>query len=330
MLSMSKRVLYMVLGGVIALVMVAALAVGGAAVFAQSDEGTDATPAPAQEDVVPNPGFGGPRGHRGDVGPRGDNAERSTYLAEALGITVEELEAAQEAVRQAQQAAFLDQAVADGLITQEEADAILSGESSFRDFGRQLMGMDRNGRFGETDHKELLAAELGITITELEAAEAAAREAALAQALADGVITQEQVDMMAAGQALREFIDQDAILAEALGVTVEEVSAAKEDGTLRDLIEATGLTREEISAAMQTAHEEAVAAAVAAGVITQEQADQLQSMPGRDGLGGPCDGGQGHGRGGPRGGGFPGGGFPGGFQNNDAPAAPNAGNSSDA
>lgn len=327
MLSMSRRVLYMVLGGIIALAAVAALAVGGATVFAQSDAGTDTTPLPAQGNMAPRRGFGDRQNQRGDRGPHRVIAEqRGVYLAEALGISVEELETAQEAVRLAQQETFLDQAVADGLLTQEEADAMLSGESSFRYLGRQLLGMKRNGRFNETVHNELLAAELGITITELEAAKITAREAAQAQALADGVITPEQVDMMAARQVLREFIDQDAILADVLGVTAAEVSAAKEDGVLRDLIEASGLTLEEMGAARQTAHEEAVAAAVAAGIITQEQADQLQSFPGRDGIGGPCGGGGGRGRGGgPRGNGSPGG-----PQNNSAPAVPGAANSSDA
>jgi hypothetical protein len=121
--------------------------------------------------------------------------------------------------------------------------------------------------------------------------------------------------LITARQALRDYIDQDAILAGVLGISTEELAAAKEDGTVRDLIVNSGLSPEEMRTAVQEAHEAAVAQAVADGVITQEQADMLPDAPPR-----------GHGRpGGPRGGGHApggsrGGGFPGGAPN----AAPNA------
>ncbi|MFO7682645.1 MAG: hypothetical protein R6X34_21620 [Chloroflexota bacterium] len=309
MLSMSKRMLYMFLGAGVTLALLAVLVIGGTAVFAQSDDNADATPVPAQEEQIPGSRFGGMRGHRGGHGAAW--GDQGAYLAEALGITAEELEAAQTAVRTAQMETAVAQALADGLITQEQADAILAGEG--QPFGMRGFGMERNGRLDQSDHKELLVAELGITVEELEAAQATAREAALAQALADGLITQEQIDMMAAAQALRDYIDHDAILAEALGVSAGEVTAAKDAGTLRDLIQASGLTAEEIGAALQTAHETALAQAVADGVITQEQADSLQTMPGSGGLGGMRGGGHGGNMpdGGMRGGGHHGGGFPG-------------------
>ena len=128
--------------------------------------------------------------------------------------------------------------------------------------------------------------------------------------------------MRAAGQALREYMEQDTVLADLLGISAEELAAAKDDGSVRDLIEASGLTQEEIQAAMQEAYEAAVAQAVADGVITQEQADQLQEMPGRGGHGGP--GGQrggGHGHDGSRGGGQ-------GNGSTTTPAVPNATNNS--
>jgi hypothetical protein len=335
---MSRRILYMVLGGMIALALVGAAMIGGTAVFAQ-----DETPTPpATEDVVPpiigngSRGFeaNGPRGFEADgLRPQRDGfGDQSTYLADALGITVEELQAAQDAVRTAQMEDVVAQALADGLITQEQADAILAGEG----FGRGMRGMrglDFNNR---DEHDALLAAELGISVETLEAAQVTAREAAQAQAIADGVITQEQADLMAAGQALRDYIDQGTILADILGISADELEAAKADGTVRDLIDASGLTQEEIMTAMQTAHETAVAQAVADGVITQEQADQLQALPGNSNLGGPCEG-QGHGGrgghgpggfGGQRGGGFPGGSLPDTTPNSDAPAAPDTTNTS--
>ncbi len=128
-----------------------------------------------------------------------------------------------------------------------------------------------------------LAEQLGISVEELQAAQEAAREQALAEALADGRISQEQADLMTAGQALREYVDRDAILAGALGITVDELTAAREDGSLRDLM--ASVDRDELHASMQEATEAAVAQAVADGVITQEQADLLAERSGPGGRG---------------------------------------------
>jgi hypothetical protein len=322
MITMSRRILYMVLGGVIALAVVGAM-IGGTAVFAQDEE---PTLPPAEELVVPpiedgEPGLG-PRGEGfHGRGPRQGRLQDDSFLADALGITEDELDAAKEAVRAAQLEEVVAQALADGLITEEQAEAILSGDGS----GRSLrgLGLHKHGERGEGD--ELLAAELGISVDELEAAKETAREAALDQAIADGLITQEQADLMAAGQALRDYLDQDAVLAGLLGLSAEELEAAKEEGSIRDLVEASGLTQEEIMTAMQEARETAVAEAVADGVITQEQADQLEAMPGRGGFGGPRGG---HGRGGF--GGPCGGEIPNDAPGADAPAAPDTTNTSDA
>jgi hypothetical protein len=325
MITMSRRILYMALGGVIALVLVVGAMIGGTAVFAQDEEPVT-PPTEEEEPAAPPTEDGAPsfgprdecfRGH----GPREGGFKDDSYLADALGITEDELDAAKEAVRADQLEEAVAQALADGLITEEQAEAILSGE----EFGRGLRGLDfhKHGERGEGD--ELLAAELGITVAELEAAKETAREAALAQAITDGLITQEQVDLMAAGQALREYLDQDAVLADLLGLTVEELEAAKEGGSIRDLIEASGLTQEEIMTAMQEARETAVAQAVADGVITQEQADQLQAMSGHGDFGGPRGG---HGRGGF--GGSRGGEFPNDIPDSDAPTAPDTTDTSDA
>ena len=72
-----------------------------------------------------------------------------------------------------------------------------------------------------------LADELGITVSELEAAREAAFEDAVEAALADGAIDQEQADRMLAGKALRGVIDRDALMAEVLGVSVDEIEKAK-------------------------------------------------------------------------------------------------------
>jgi hypothetical protein len=74
-------------------------------------------------------------------------------------------------------------------------------------------------------------------------------------------------------------------LAEALGLSVEELQAAREDGTLRELIAGLDLDRTEMQERMQAAHEAAIDRAVADGVITREEADALQAAKGERGFG---------------------------------------------
>lgn len=188
--------------------------------FAQS---APATPAQGSDVPTPTQPTSPLRGQGAHDTDRGQN------LADALGITTDELNAAQEAAR----SAALDQAVAEGLLTQEQADAIRNGE------GRGLGIRPPRGQAGTIDMDALLADALGITVDELDAAEQAAREAGLAQAVADGAITQEQADLMTARGALKEFA---------------------QGGEYFSL-------------------EEATQAAVDAGVLTQEQADLILNAP---------------------------------------------------
>lgn len=188
--------------------------------FAQSEPA-----APAQGSDVPTPAQ--PASPLRERNAHGVYSEQ--YLADALGITIDALDTAQEAARNA----ALDQVVAEGLLTQEQADAIRSGEA------RGLGIRPPRGQESTIDMRALLADALGITVDELDAAEQAAREAGLAQAIADGVITQEQADLMAARSALKEF-------------------AAGGDYASLD---------------------EAVQAAVDAGALTQEQADLILTAP---------------------------------------------------
>ena len=125
-------------------------------------------------------------------------------LADALGITVEQLQEAYETAR----LAAIEQAVEHGIITQEEADEMAAKKETAEAL-QSYLGRD-----------VLLAQALDMTVEELDAAYAegkslsdllseagldaatvrenlqAAREAALAQAVEDGVISQEQADEM--------------------------------------------------------------------------------------------------------------------------------------
>lgn len=68
-----------------------------------------------------------------------------------------------------------------------------------------------------------------------------------------------------------------AAAAEALGMTVDEVDAALADGeTLWTLAEAQGISQEDFSQLMLDARNEALDEAVAAGTITEEQAEIMR------------------------------------------------------
>lgn len=215
-----------------------------------------------------------------------------------------------------------------------------------------LAAPQRAGRGDGEDHSALLAEVLGISEEELQTAVATARDAAIAQAVANGTITQEQADAMQAEEGgrgmgwglLGKGADHDAELAEALGITLEELQTAKAEVNSRildeavasgeitqeeaDLMQARQALREYLRDRMQTAYEAAVAQAVTDGVITQAQADQILSEEGA-GLFGPGMGGGRHGGpGGQMDGGLEGGRGQGrgpGQTPDDAPAAPDSG-----
>ncbi len=182
----------------IGIVVVLALGLMGSGVLAQST--TPEAETPAQEPAPNADGSPGQRGFGpwGNFGRHMDNGTWLENLAEALGITTDQLEAAQN---QAYAASVAD-AVAAGQITQEQADRILAAQALKNAIDRQ----------------EIMATALGMTVDELEAAHAdgqslvdlmvakgidsatlranvqAAYEAAVQQAVADGVITQAQAD----------------------------------------------------------------------------------------------------------------------------------------
>ncbi len=187
-------------------------------------------------------------------------------------------------------------------------------------------------RLGDDD--EALAAALGITVEDLDAAQEVARIALIDQAVADGNLTAEEGEALkAGGSRLRHSsqygYDKDEFLADALGITVDELNAAQltayqtqvaaavAAGTITqaeaDLLLArkaaqSYLDTDSLNAAVLAAYEDALNQAVAAGDITQAQADallaQLQTQSFNFGFGGG-----GHGRGHGGGGGGRHGGF---------------------
>ena len=158
---------------------------------------------------------------------------------------------------------------------------------------------------------EELAEQKGVTTEQLQAAVRPIFEKGVAQAVTDGVLTQEQADEMLAnewpygngfwggqprsggrghhGGPLAEYISHDEIktaIATTLGMTTDELKAAKQAGTtMEELAQQKGVTPEQLQAAVRPIIEAGVAQAVADGVITQEQADEIvakapMGMPG--------------------------------------------------
>lgn len=111
-------------------------------------------------------------------------------------------------------------------------------------------------------------------------------------------LTQEEADAILAKlelrQLARDIIDRDGLqqaAADAIGVSVAELEAAKEDGSVRELLEENGVTRAEVRSAMEDAKNQMIDDALASGDITEEQAEQLRES-------GNCKGRRGGGRGG--------------------------------
>jgi hypothetical protein len=141
---------------------------------------------------------------------------------------------------------------------------------------RGFPGGRHGGSWGDLDYDSFLADALGITVQELQDAYDEADTALLDEAVTRGYITEEDVELMKARNALMAYIDRDAIYAEALGISVEDLEEAREnDKSLSDLFDELELEPEAVREAMQAAYEKAVQEAVGAGVITQTQADQI-------------------------------------------------------
>jgi hypothetical protein len=175
--------------------------------------------ASAQEGTPPSTTPTTPYAGRGWLSQYHDQIKAA--VADALGLTVEELDAARAEGKRLPQiveeqgltledvqadllAAYKDilaQAVADGVLTQAQADLIEQGLENGRGLGFGLKGFagPRGGWLSEyrDDLKSAFADELGVSVEELDAAWLAAHQSVLAQAVADGAITQAQADAIA-------------------------------------------------------------------------------------------------------------------------------------
>lgn len=230
--------------------------------------------------------------------------EKDEILVQVLGIPVDDLQAAREegqtirelaaeldldltTLRQNLQAArqeVIQQAVADGTITQEQADLLADYPRPARPDRPGLRAM-ANRIFNEQGFNRArkimdaaLAEALGISVDELQAARQEALEATLEQVVEEGAIAEERAEIMMARAALAASLDPDAILAQVLGITTDELQAARDEGkTLAELVEELGLDPATVRENMAATREQVIQRAVDDGVITPEQAEMLQN-----------------------------------------------------
>ncbi|MBP8000736.1 MAG: hypothetical protein KA314_07270 [Chloroflexi bacterium] len=154
--------------------------------------------------------------------------DMKSIIAEALGITVEELDTAQAAGQRLPElvaelgldmdtvqanivaglSEAINQAVTEGTITQEQADLMLA-RLEMRTLAHDLIDMqaivadalgitveDLLAAHADGQYLPELVDELGLDLATVQADIQAEREAAINQALADGLITQEQADWL--------------------------------------------------------------------------------------------------------------------------------------
>jgi hypothetical protein len=159
---------------------------------------------------------------------QGQVNSRASYLAQALGISVTDLQAAETKARNAE----IDAAVKAGTITQTQADALKNGTSRER----------LNLGITAADREKYLADALGKSVADLQAAEMSAQKSELAAAVASGRMTQAQADNALAREALGQYIASQGLFAKAVqsAVSAGVITQAQADAILSQTNQGAG------------------------------------------------------------------------------------------
>lgn len=155
----------------------------------------------------------------GDPGGRGGTTRQD--LADALGISQEELDAA---IAQAK-SDILAQAVEDGLLTQAQADELAESGRSSMPGGRWAGWLKKNG----LEYKPFLASALDISEDELDDAILQARYTAIDRAVDEGILTEERASLMKARLAL---VHDDTFVSSMQSAYEEAIQQAVADGVI--------------------------------------------------------------------------------------------------
>ncbi|MGB3715728.1 MAG: hypothetical protein WA996_14965 [Candidatus Promineifilaceae bacterium] len=262
---MKKRnVSFILVGGILIL----ALALGVTVVLAQTDQDPDTPPDTQETQPFHKWGKGGHSFGRGFSGQLEGLTPNDELIADELGVTVEDLQGAYAAAFEA-----------------------ASEDGAFGFPGHR--GFDKDGEY--ESYLEDALADIGVTIDELKAAQEAVKAIRLGELVEEGYLTEDQLSMMEAQQALKEYIDPEALMtdaAEALGIELPDPKAALEEGfapwALMEQLEEQGITIQDVMDAVQAAYENAISQAVVDGVIDGDQAELIleNSFGGMLGFGG--------------------------------------------
>ena len=168
-----KKLISVVVGGGLVLAAVFGAVATYRVVTAQAATPTPGAPSAQAGSTQPGPG----RGMRGGY--------TEQQLATALGVSLDKLQAAEKTAT----SDALKQAVADGTITQSQADQFAQGSASGHPFGGMPFLRD-----SKIDYNALLAKALGISTDQLTSAQQKAAFAAIDQAVTAGTMTQTQAD----------------------------------------------------------------------------------------------------------------------------------------
>lgn len=210
----------------------------------------------------------GPAAAEGDGDDRGAHHDRGDHdkgaaLAEALGVTAEELEAAKRQVALDR----IDAAVDSGELSEERADALREAVESGE--GRGHRGFGFGWHDDEGDEGEAFAEALGVTVEELEAA---MREVALDKigtAVESGRLSEERAEM------LREAIESgEPFERERFDRGHRGRGFGFPKGDFADGFGFDGMDADELRQAMF----DRLDAAVEAGMLSAEQADALRTL----------------------------------------------------
>jgi len=143
-------------------------------------------------------------------------------LAEALGLSLDELEAAKSSAMES----LIDQAVELGFITQEQAVELKTQDVLSRKGLHRYLSLDE---MSQLDFDTFFFEALGITEEEYQAAIETVQQARLEAAVAEGKLTQEQADAITGWRALQDNAKFNDSIKNAYTAAIEE---ALEDGTI--------------------------------------------------------------------------------------------------
>ncbi len=146
---------------------------------------------------------------------------------------------------------------------------------------RPLDRLRRNWPGAENvDYDALLADALGATVEELHEAREEVKVAVIEQLVDEGAITQRQADLIVAVSVLRGAINRRELVADALGITVEELQEARQNEAFRELLADLEITPAEVREVVLAEFELFVEQTVEDDLITDDQAELVMGRPG--------------------------------------------------